>query len=332
MSDQPRSSILPLEPLAALWAGTFKQLVRDPALVLVTAASLLLIVSAPAYAVFHFDELSKVMIDTGLSTALLAGLLVALLGPARAVAYELEDRTALTLLSKPVGRLTLIVGKYAGVVAAAAAALAPLVLAVLYVVRITEMLAEEEEAEAVSGAVHGMPEGLGLLLAVGAVGLVLTGVAVWRCRRARVAAGYAGVLATALAGIVAGALGGGGGAWRWGVLGAGLLIGLEVAVVAAIAMAAAVRLGAVGTLGVGLGAVVAGHMPWREWMGAAGGPALGALALVVPDLERLNMLAAAAGGAPIPALYVAWAGLYATMYAFAALLVGAALMHGREVA
>jgi hypothetical protein len=64
---------------------------------------------------------------------------------------------------------------------------------------------------------------------------------------------------------------------------------------------------------------------------AQGGPVSWA-ACLIPGLEALNALEPAAAGAPVPALYVAWAGLYATIYASAALLVGAALVHGREVA
>jgi hypothetical protein len=121
------------------------------------------------------------------------------------------------------------------------------------------------------------------------------------------------------------------GAWRWSVVGAATLIALEVAVVAAVSLAAAVRLGPLGTMGVGLALIVGGHL--RPLAEAGGGGRGGSAVLAwLPGLETLNALEAAAAGAPVPALYVAWAGLYATMYAAAALLVGAALVHGREVA
>jgi hypothetical protein len=141
-----------------------------------------------------------------------------------------------------------------------------------------------------------------------------------------------GALATAAAGLPACTLAGAAASWRWEVAGAGVLVGLEVAVVAAVAMAAAVRLGAVGTLGAGLATVVAGHLPWGEWLSDAAGEAGGWAAALVPGLERLNVLEAAAAGWCVAPAYVAWAALYATMYSGAALLVGAALMHGREVA
>jgi hypothetical protein len=114
------------------------------------------------------------------------------------------------------------------------------------------------------------------------------------------------------------------------VVGAAGLIGLEVAVVAAVSLAAAVRLGPLGTMSAGLAAAAAGHL--RPLAGGGPGAGWPAAALAwLPGLEALNALEAAAAGAPVPALYVAWAALYATMYVSAALLVGAALVHGREV-
>lgn len=314
-----------LPAVLALTQATFRQLVRDPALILVGGAGLLLIATAPVYAVFHFGELSKVMIDTGLSSALLAGLMVALLGPARTLAYELEDRTALALLSKPVGRLGVVVGKYLGVLGAVAAVLAPLVVAVLYVLRIAETgdLIEWSEGPELLAARRTLAK----LWAVGGGVAVLGLAAGLLVRKARAAAAYLAVLAGALGGILLS----GPEAWNWAVLLAGVLIFTEVAVVAAAATAAAVRLGTVGTLGVGLGVMVAGHLRELVGPGSLLGGASGIVLAPVPGLEAMNGLAAAGAGLGIPIMYVAWAGLYAALYATAALLVGGALFHGREV-
>ncbi len=318
MPTSPPPASRHLSPLAALASATFKQLIRDPALLLVAGAALVLIVFAPAYAVFHFGEMAKVMIDTGLSTALLAGLIIALLGPARAVAYELEDRTALTLLSKPVDRLTLVAGKYLGVMGAALAVIFPLAVAVLYVTRIAE--AGEEDA---AGPL------LVRLVPVLAGGAVLAVLAALLFRRRRVLMAYLVLTAAAAAGVILTPFGDG---WRLEVLAAAALIAMEVAVIAAAAMAGAVRLGAVGTLSAGLVVMILGHLRQLVGPGVGSGGFAGLLVAPVPGLEALNALEAAAAGAPIPAVYVAWAGVYATMYAAAALLVGAALLHGREVA
>jgi hypothetical protein len=328
VAEQLRSNSR-LAAIQSLAEATFKQLIRDPALLLIALAALVLIVLAPTYAVFHFDEGPKVMVDTGLSTALLAGLLVALLGPARAVAYELEDRTALTLLSKPVSRMTLVFGKYLGILGALGVLLAPLVLAVLYIVRISEIGEEQVYSEAlVEGAGARQASEVTVMYLTLAAGAVAAVVAAWVVKRHRAGAAYVAVMGAALAGVI---LGGSPESWRWSVAAAGVLVGLEAAVVAAVALAAAVRLGAVGTLCAGLGVMIAGHV--RALAGTTGGGGiLGVVGSAVPGLEVLSVLEPAAAGAPIRALYVAWAAVYATMYAAAALQVGAALMHGREVA
>jgi hypothetical protein len=296
---------------------TLAQLVRDPAILLVVAGAALLIAAAPAYSVFHFGELRKVLVDTGLSTALLAGMLIALVGPARALAYELEDRTALNLLSKPLGRWALVAGKYLGVAAGAVGAVLPLTLIVLYVVRIAE---EGEDAPA-----GGLLLRVGVL-AAGAAALAVVGAVL--APRWRLAAGWLAVTGAAAAGL---ALVGPREAWRWEVLSAGALVVLEVAVVAAAATAAAARFGAVGTMAGGLAVMLAGHARGLLEAARAADPA--ALALgAIPGLEALNGVEAAAAGVPIGAGYVALAALYAFCYVMALLLVGAALLQEREVA
>jgi len=278
---------------------------------------MVLVIAAPAYAVFQFDETRKVMVDTGLSTALLAGVLVALIGPVRAMAYELEDRTALSLLSKPMSRWTLVAGKYLGITAAAATAAGPMLLASLYVVRIAEN-AEDEGARSLAWPV----------------------VSVLACAAALAVLGYAllprrRILAAWLALMTAGAGGlmliGPFDAWRWEVFGAGVLVLLEVAVVAAAATAAAARFGAVGTLSCGLGLMLAGHA--RNLLGPERlADPMAALLGLLPGLEAHNGIAAAAAGQAIPATYLLLAGLHALLYVMALLLVGAALLQRREVA
>ena len=329
MAFLPRHLMTSIGATRAIARATYRQLVRDPALLLVSAGAFVLIAAAPAYAVFHFDEPAKVMIDTGLSTVLLAGLVIALIGPVRALAYELEDRTALTLLSKPVGRLPVVFGKYGGVVAALVVVLAPLVLSVLYVTRICEAGEESRAAEAALPLIGAAAPGVGALVYLGcgaAVAAITAGLVFKRCRAAAV---YSCVMAFAALGPL---IVGEAGEWRTSVLAAGALIFMEVAVVGAVAVAAAVRLGAVGTLVAGLGVMVLGHARSLAGPEAFGGGVLRVASGIVPGLEALNALEAAAGGATVSGLYVASAGIYATMYAGAALLLGAALMQAREVA
>jgi ABC-type transport system involved in multi-copper enzyme maturation permease subunit len=62
-----------------------------------------------------FGEDIKMLKDSGLTLIMLLSILVALWTASVTIADEIEGRTALTLLSKPVGRLQFIVGKFVGV-------------------------------------------------------------------------------------------------------------------------------------------------------------------------------------------------------------------------
>ncbi len=305
-----------LSAVRAVLQVTIAQLMRDPAVLIVLLAGFVLIVGAPAYAVFQFGEVRKVMIDTGLSSALLTGMLLGLIGPARAMAYELEDRTALSLLSKPLNRWALVSGKYLGVTAAAAAAVIPLTLVTLYVVRIEEALDDDPAAAPVAAV---------LIAAAAAALLALLGGLLLPRRRAL--AVWAAITGTAAAGLL---LIGPPGAWRWGILAAGALVLMEVAVVAAAATASATRFGAVGTLAGGLALLLAGHA--RSLLGPErlGDPVAAVLGLL-PGLEALNGIDAVAAGEQISIAYVALAAACALLYVFAMLFVGAALLQSREV-
>jgi ABC-type transport system involved in multi-copper enzyme maturation permease subunit len=314
--------------LPAIALSTFRQLIRDPAVLLAGLGALGLIVGAPVYAVFHVDDPGKVMADMGLSSALLGGLIIALLGPARAVAYELEDRTALTLLSKPVSIPVLVLGKYIGVLAAIGIVMLPLSIAVLYVVGISDAGLDPGQEYAKDVMLPSVKWMLWSLLATG----ILAGGAGFIKSKNRLGIGFGILMLGSIVGLV---LGGCFSAQAVGRVAAqrfiatavaGLMSMMVVGVVASVALAAAVRFGAMGTVGAGLGATIAGFA-----RGLPGDSFSDIVLRLVPGLEILNVMEAAAAGQGVGGSYVAWSALYATMYIVAALLVGTALMHGREI-
>ncbi|MHC4718823.1 MAG: ABC transporter permease subunit [Planctomycetota bacterium] len=77
----------------------------------------------------------QMLVNMGLSTLLLAGLFISAFSAAGVVNREIEDRTVLTVISKPVHRATLVAGKYVGVAAALAVAYYICALAFLMTVR-----------------------------------------------------------------------------------------------------------------------------------------------------------------------------------------------------
>jgi len=98
--------------------ATFKEAVRQPAFfVLIFLASFYLFWSI-FVSYFTFGEDIKMYKDTGLTTISFVSLLLALLTASSTVAEEIEGKTAITLLSKPINRRQFLLGKYFGIEAA----------------------------------------------------------------------------------------------------------------------------------------------------------------------------------------------------------------------
>jgi hypothetical protein len=76
-----------------------------------------LVVFFPILPYFTFGEDVKVVIDSGLTLIMVLSIILALWTAGSSITEEIEGRTALTLLSKPVRRWHFIVGKFLGIVA-----------------------------------------------------------------------------------------------------------------------------------------------------------------------------------------------------------------------
>lgn len=96
-------------------SATAKEAIRQPAffvLAFIASASLICSLFVPY---FTFGEDIKMYKDTGLTTISFVCLLLALLTSSSTVADEIEGKTAITVLSKPIGRRDFIIGKYLGI-------------------------------------------------------------------------------------------------------------------------------------------------------------------------------------------------------------------------
>ena len=102
----------------AIFRNTFFESIRQPiALVLLVVATLGLIFSN-LLAGFTMEDDQRMMIDLGLSTVFICGTLLAAFIATNVLNREIENRTALTVISKPVSRPLFVVGKFLGVAAA----------------------------------------------------------------------------------------------------------------------------------------------------------------------------------------------------------------------
>jgi ABC-type transport system involved in multi-copper enzyme maturation permease subunit len=109
-------------PLLAIARNAFLESIRQPVFVVLVLAGILALVLNVNLAAFTLEDDNKLLIDLGLSTLFLSGLLMAAFTATSVLSREIENKTVLTVVSKPVPRPQVVVGKFLGVAAAIATA------------------------------------------------------------------------------------------------------------------------------------------------------------------------------------------------------------------
>lgn len=104
--------------LITIARNTFLECIRQPIFVVLILVASLALIFNPLLAAYTLDNDNKLLIDLGLSTLFLAGLLLAAFSATGVLATEIENKTVLTVVSKPVSRVIFILGKYVGVASA----------------------------------------------------------------------------------------------------------------------------------------------------------------------------------------------------------------------
>ena len=107
-----------LNTICAIAKNTFKECLREPIYLLVLISVLCMIGLFPIFSMFVFREQEKLVTDSALATIMLFGWALAILVASFAVSREIDNGTALLLLSKPVNRHAFILGKILGIVTA----------------------------------------------------------------------------------------------------------------------------------------------------------------------------------------------------------------------
>jgi ABC-type transport system involved in multi-copper enzyme maturation permease subunit len=95
--------------------ATAKEAVRQPIFLLSLALAIVILVINTFLPFFSLGEDVKMLKDCGLATLLITGLLIAVWTASTSVADEIEGKTAMTLLSKPINRRQFVLGKYIGI-------------------------------------------------------------------------------------------------------------------------------------------------------------------------------------------------------------------------
>ena len=100
---------------AAIAQATFKTEICQPLYLLVLAAGLAFVVLSIYVPYNTFGEDIKMYKDSGLTLIRVLAIFLAIWAASKSVAEEIDGRTALTVLSKPVGRRQFILGKFSGI-------------------------------------------------------------------------------------------------------------------------------------------------------------------------------------------------------------------------
>ena len=155
------------QQLLAIIRNTFFESVRQPVvLVVLVGASLLIVLSNPLSA-FTMDENQRMLIDIGLATIFMAAALLSGFIATNVLGREISNKTALTVISKPVGRPLFVIGKFLGVALA-------MMLATLHLFMIFMLVEAHAVLETVRDPIH-VPV---ILFGLGAI-IIGWGAAAW---------------------------------------------------------------------------------------------------------------------------------------------------------
>ncbi len=104
--------------LFALTKNTFIETLRQPVYMVIIIAALLLLIISPSLTMYTMSDDNKLLREIGLSTLFLAGLFIAIFSASGTVGEEIENKTIMTVLTKPVSRPIFIIAKFLGVAGA----------------------------------------------------------------------------------------------------------------------------------------------------------------------------------------------------------------------
>lgn len=124
--------------LFAITRNTFIEAIRQPIFVVLLLGGSIVMAMAPfmsAYSMEPGEGDNKMLVDLGLGNLWLVGMLLAAFIATGAVHAEMESRTALTVVSKPVSRPIFVLGKYFGVCGAMLIANLLLLIVLLFTLR-----------------------------------------------------------------------------------------------------------------------------------------------------------------------------------------------------
>jgi ABC-type transport system involved in multi-copper enzyme maturation permease subunit len=124
-----------MNKLLTIAKNTFTETLRQPFYAIIIVAALFLFFLSPSVTMYTMSDDNKLLRELGLSTLFLSSLFIAVFSASGAVAEELENKTIMTVLSKPVQRPIFVVAKFLGVAGSVALAHYICTIALLMAIR-----------------------------------------------------------------------------------------------------------------------------------------------------------------------------------------------------
>lgn len=317
--------------MLAIASTTFTETIRQPIYGVVLLATLLLMPLNVGLAAFTLKDDNKLLMELGLSTLLLSGLFLAAFSASSVLTREIENKTVLTVISKPVRRPIFLMGKYVGLILALALA--------FYIEFLGFFLSVQHKVLESSGDEWHWPVlvfGPGFLMGT----MVIAGIYNFFRDKPFVSTAFKLGVPLLTFGTIASCFFGR--AWEVGTINIGVggfetfkaafLVFCSVMVLTAIALAASTRVGQVMTLMICIGLLAVGLISDYLLSQAAETSRLARAAyLIIPNFSFFWIIDAVNRGIAIPVRYVGMSALYAMCISLAALFAGAVLFQRREV-
>lgn len=278
--------------------ATTKEALRQPVFFLMTGLAILVMIVNYYVPFFSMGEDTKMYIDCGLAMILICSLMLAIWTASISVAEEIEGKTAMTLLSKPINRRQFVFGKYTGILQSSIIMI--VILGSLFFF-FTYFKFGYDQGEA------GTPNAdLFFYRSVNWLPFQIPYLTAERFNVAR----------TVLPGLT--------------------LIAMEVGVLAAVSVAISTRMPMIVNISTCFALFVIGHLtpviaavPDQNVFVTFVAQLIGT---IVPTLEHFNMSAAISTGKTIPAYYIGMAGLFCAAYVTSMIMVAFLMFEDRDLA
>ena len=279
--------------------ATTKEAIRQPLFFLLLLISGAVLVVNTYMPFFTLGDDIRELKNCGLATLLISGVLLAIWTAGNSISSEIEGKTAMTLLSKPINRRQFILGKYIGILQAVLWLFLPLVIMLGFFIFYKVGYDQRESSETISPWFEQVK---------------MMGTSIPWPHPDRIEA-----VSQVLPGVV--------------------LSFFQVAVLGAIAVAVATRLPMVVNLVICFAIFVIGNLTpmmvsqgerviQNEYVTFVAR----LIATILPSLESFNIYAALARGGAVPPSYLGVSLLYGTAYASATILLAFILFEDRDLA